>query len=247
MAIVHVPYHQDERQPDSSIPVRWDAPTYSVTPQLPHADIWTRLTTIYRGVADEVEADAKRGATPIVLSGDCLVSMGVLTGLQRAGIDPAIVWFDAHGDVHTIESSASGYPGGMSLRFLLGANYDVVGSKLGFRPLAESRAVLVDARDLDPAEAGYLAQAQVRHCPVDAVELPDGPLILHIDVDVMDSGDVPRLAFPVAGGPAKTAVLQAVREIRGSGRVVATDIACTWQPDDSLEQERWDLLTELVG
>lgn len=62
----------------------------------------------------------------MVLSGDCLVSMGVLTGLQSAGIDPAVVWFDAHGDVHTLESSSSGYLGGMSLRFLLGANYERV-------------------------------------------------------------------------------------------------------------------------
>jgi arginase len=246
MAIVYVPYHQDERQPDSSIPVRWDDPVYPVTPDLPQGDIWTRLTTIYAGVAEHVDADARRGAAPVVLSGDCLVSMGVLTGLQRAGTDPAIVWFDAHGDVHTIESSTSGYPGGMALRFLLGANYDVVGSKLGYRPLTEERAVLVDARDLDPAEIEYLAQAKVRHCPVNEVVLPDGPLILHVDVDVMDPGEVPGLAIPAPDGPSKQAVLQALREIRASGQIVATDIACTWKPDDGLEQARRDLLDELI-
>lgn len=247
MAIVYVPYHQDERQPDSSIPVRGDVPSHSVTPRLPEGDLWQQLATIYEGVAEEVRTDADRGSTPIVLSGDCLVALGVLTGLQRAGIDPAIVWFDAHGDVHTMESSASGYAGGMALRFALGANYELLGEKLGFRPLAEDRAVLVDARDLDPAEAEFLTRSEVRHCPVDKVELPAGPLILHIDADVIDESEVPRLRYPVAGGPSKEAVLSAIREIRGTGQVVATHIALPWEPADELEDVRAQLIDDLIS
>ncbi|RSM83131.1 arginase family protein [Kibdelosporangium aridum] len=247
MGIVYVPYHHDERQPDSSIPVRSEAQIHPVTPALPEGDLVHRLTALFADVADEVEADVKRGSTPVVLSGDCLVSMGVLTGLQRAGIDPAVVWFDAHGDVHTVESSSSGYLGGMSLRFLLGANYDLFGEKLGFRPLPENRAVLVDARDLDPAEAEYLRASQVKRCPVDHVELPDGPLIVHVDADVIDAGEVPRLRFPVGNGPSKKAVLEALRAVKATGRVVAMDIACPWDPADELESTRAELVGELVG
>jgi arginase len=242
-----VPFHQDEHVAESSIPVRSGTPCYPVVPLLPEGDLWERLAYLYQEVAIEVEEEAKRGSAPTVLSGDCLVSLGVFTGLQRAGIDPAIVWFDAHGDVHTMESSASGYPGGMALRFLMGANYDLLGEKLGFRPLAEDRAVLVDARDVDPAEAEYLRTSEVKHCSVDTIELPDGPLILHIDADVIDSSEVRRLRYPVANGPSKAAVLTALREVRASGRVVATDIACPWEDDDSLLDTRHALIQELTS
>jgi arginase len=247
MAIIQVPFHQDEHVAESSIPVRFDTPCYPVTPLLPEGDLWERLAYLYQEVAIEVEEEAKRGTAPIVLSGDCLVSMGVLTGLQRAGIDPAVVWFDAHGDLHTMESSTSGYPGGMALQFLMGCNYDLLGEKLGFRPLAENRAVLVDARDLDPAEADYLRTSEVRLCAVDNVELPDGPLILHIDADVIDASEVPRLRYPVGNGPSKEAVLHSLREVRGSGRVVATDIACPWEDDDSLLDARHALIQDLIS
>jgi arginase family enzyme len=69
-------------------------------------------------VAVEVD-NAPAGAPPVVLSGDCTAAVAVAAGLQRRGVDPAVVWFDAHGDLHTPESSASGYPGGMALRNLL--------------------------------------------------------------------------------------------------------------------------------
>ena len=162
MAIIQVPFHQDEHVAESSIPVQSGTPCYPVTPLLPEGDLWERLAYLYQEVAVEVEEEAKRGTAPIVLSGDCMVSMGGLTGLQRAGIDPAIVWFDAHGDVHTMESSTSGYPGGMSLQFLMGSDYGLLGEKLGFRPVTDDRVTLVDARDLDPAEADYLRTSEIR-------------------------------------------------------------------------------------
>ncbi|MFC5099579.1 arginase family protein [Kibdelosporangium philippinense] len=184
----------------------------------------------------------------MVLSGDCLASVGVLTGMQRAGIDPAIVWFDAHGDLHTMESSTSGYLGGMSLRFLLGANYELFGEKLKFRPLAENRVTLVDARDLDPAEANYLKTSQIKHCTLDTIELPDGPLIVHVDADVIDPTEIPKLRFPVPAGPARTAVLEAMGEVRVRSRhVVAVSIACTWEPAPELEAARFQLVESLIG
>ena len=52
----------------------------------------------------------------VVASGDCLTALGTVAGLQAAGADPAVVWFDAHGDVQTPETTSSGYLAGMSLR-----------------------------------------------------------------------------------------------------------------------------------
>ena len=213
-----VPFHHDER---IDLPVPADV---TVEPELPGGDIWARLTALHRSLADAFTP----GDT--VVSGDCLVSAGVLAGVQRAGIDPVIVWFDAHGDVHTLDTSTSGYLGGLALRLLLGAHRGLFGDRVGFTPLAEERAVLVDARDLDPAEVDYLATSGIRRAAVhDLGDLPDAPLILHVDLDVIDGSEVPGLMFPVPGGPSRNDVRDAVHRIRATRDVVAFDLACTWR------------------
>lgn len=238
--IIVVPFHQDEQLPLESIPVP-GAGHRIVLPDLPEADIWGRLVALYREVADAV---AGVEGMPVVVSGDCTVAVGTLTGLQRSGVRPSIVWFDAHGDVHTVESSASGYIGGMSLRLALGAHADRMAGPLGLELVAEDRVVLVDARDLDPGEREYLSTARVRHCPVGDIRLPEGPLLVHVDVDVIDPEEVPGLRYPVAGGRSRDAVLEAIRGIAGTGRVAGVDIACPWYAGEY--PRRAELLAALV-
>ncbi|MFL6121449.1 arginase family protein, partial [Actinophytocola sp.] len=149
-----------------------------------------------------------------------------------------------HGDVHTLETSTSGYLGGLSLRLAVGAHADRVAGPLGLRPLPEDRVTLVDARDLDPAEADYLSTAAIHRRPVTDVEVPDGPVVLHIDLDVIDAAELPGLLFPVPDGPSTDAVVEAVRRILDSGRVVALSIACPWHPAD--DPRRAELLTALT-
>lgn len=246
MTILLVPYHQDERLPDDTIPLP-AADTVDVA--LPEGDVWTRMVALYEAVATRVADD--RDGLPIVVSGDCLVANATITGVQRAGIDPAIVWFDGHGDVHTLHSSTSGYLGGIALRLALGAHPDLLAGPLGQHPLAEERALLVDARDLDPAEIEYLATSRLRRLPVDEVQasrLPDGPLILHIDLDVIDGDELPGLMIPAPHGPSRRAVLDAARRVLDTGRVVALDLACTWNPART-ERDiaiRTELLAELL-
>jgi arginase len=149
------------------------------------------------------------------------------------GVDVGVVWLDAHGDVHTVESSTSGYPGGMPLRILSGhrpARYPV---PVGLTVVDEDRLVLVDARDLDPAEHDYLTSSQVRQVGVtelNADGLPAGPLVLHIDLDVVDSAEIAALRYPVTPGPSSSEVLAAARRVMATGRVVALDLAATWDP-----------------
>jgi arginase len=212
-----VPYHLDEHLPDLGAPT-----------DLPDGDLWSRLAALYNDVAARVEAASQ---PVVVLSGDCTVSVGIAAGLQRAGLDPAVVWIDAHGDVQTLETTASGYIGGMALRFLLGYRSDLVAERLGLRPPAEDRVLLVDARDLDAPEAAYLASARVQRSTVEALSaetLPPGPLLVNLDLDVIDPDELPGLRYPAPGGPSASVVLGAAQTILASGRVAALNIACTW-------------------
>ena len=104
---------------------------------------------------------------------------------------------------------------------------------LGLEPVPEHRITLVDARDLDPPEAEYLAGARITRCEVADVDeplLPDGPIYLHVDFDVIDCGELPGLLFPVPGGPSRKKVAKAIRRVLDTGRVVAVGGACTWLP-----------------
>lgn len=141
--------------------------------------------------------------------------------------------------MHTPETSTSGYLGGMALRFVLDG-------ELGTAPVRERDATLVDARDLDPAEVEYLAGAEIRRCGVTEVPLPDSPVVLHVDVDVIDASEVPGLLFPVPGGPSVKTVADAVRRIVATGQVVALHVACPWKPGVGSET-RTRLLAEFAG
>lgn len=244
--MILVPYHQDQPLAPDQIPA---PPSCDVVTLPPTAgDQWQRLTALHSAVADAVAA---ANLPAVVLSGDCLVALGVVAGLQRAGHDPAIIWFDAHGDLHTLESSTSGYLGGMALRFVLGAHASLVAGPLGLRPIPEPRTLLVDARDLDPAESTYLSTSAIRHTTIPNLTvdtLPDGPLVLHIDCDIIDPAELPGLLFPAPNGPSTSAVVEAARQIIATGRVAALDIACPWHPATAINetQARANLLTALT-
>jgi arginase len=230
MTIVRVPYHLDEYLPDLDLPLRPDA---EITADLPRGDVWERLTALYSVVAGVVADTARRSACPVVVSGDCTTSLGTVAGLQRAGIDAGIVWLDAHGDVQTLETTASGYLGGLPLRLLTGYRPKLIAAALQLHPVTEHRIMLVGARDLDPPEVAYLADAHIRRAEVaglDAARLPDGPLYVHADLDVIDPGDVPGLRYPAPGGPGCAEVARALQVLLGTGRVAALGIACTWHP-----------------
>ncbi|MCY1139277.1 arginase family protein [Actinoplanes sp. Pm04-4] len=241
MTTILVPYHGNERFPDDTIPVR---PDVTVDPEL-EGDDWEQLARLNNATA---EAVAAAGDRPLVFSGDCLIAGGVVAGLQRAGVDPAIVWFDGHGDVHTLETTTSGYLGGLSLRLVNGAHPELYADRIGLRPIAPERAVLADARDLDPAEAAYLLTSATRRLTVPEVDpdtVPPGPLLVHVDADVLDADELPGLRFPVPGGPSTGDLLAACERLLATGRVAALHVACTWHsPASALHAE---LLRALAG
>jgi arginase len=231
MTTILVPYHIDDPVPDLDVPLPADV---TITTELAQSsDRWQWLGTLYTQVAAAVASTVDAGAVPIVLSGDCVTALGTVAGLQRAGVEPTIIWFDGHGDVQTLETTHTGYLGGLPLRILVGYRPELIADQLGLRAVPEARTVLVDARDLDPPESDYLATAAIRRVPVPDVstmELPDGPLYLHLDLDVVNPAELPELLFPADGGPDLDAVFGAVRHLWQTGRVVAVGVACTWRP-----------------
>jgi arginase len=230
VSVIGVPYHLDEQLPGLDLTPR---PEQTVTADLPPGDAWDRLAALYSAVGQAVAGTARGGGRPVVVSGDCTTSLGTVAGLQHAGADPGIVWFDAHGDVQTLETTSSGYLGGLPLRLLAGYRPVLIADRLGLRAVPEEQILLVGARDLDPPEVDYLAAARIRRSEVTGLgtaPLPDGPLYVHLDLDVISPAELPGLRYPAPGGPSAAQVTSALRLLLDTGRVAAVGVACTWYP-----------------
>ena len=243
--VIAVPYHLDEHLPGLEFVL---PPDQVITADLPGGGIWERLAAVESVVAGAVSAAAADGGFPVVVCGDCSTALGVMAGLQAAGQAPGIVWFDAHGDVQTPETTASGYPAGMPLRLLTGYRPELIAGRLGLRPVPEEHIVLAGARDLDPPEVSYLAASEIQQRDVAGVAaaaagLPDIPLYVHVDFDVLDPGEVPGVRFPAPGGPAASQLAGALRSLLDTGRVAAITLACTWYPGSAAAAR----LSPLIG
>jgi arginase len=244
---IGVPYFLTRYQPGVDLVVPLDV---VVRAELVVEAGWSPILPLYESVAAAVSDVIAGGGRPIVMSGDCTVALGTVAGLQRAGHDPGIVWFDAHGDVQTMETTTSGFLGGMPLRILVGYRPELVAAPLGLRATAEERVVLVDARDLDPPEQDYLCQATMRHLPLEDLSphaLPKGPLYVHLDLDIVDPTELPHVRYPAPGGPSLAAVVESVGMLVRTGQVVGIGIACTWAPGTVLSDHVGTLLRSVLS
>ncbi|MBO0816666.1 MAG: arginase family protein [Actinobacteria bacterium] len=245
--LIASPWHLDEHIPDFPVPVGTVA---TIGPPLPDGAVAGRVNVLHRAVAEAVE----RAARPLLLSGDCPAGLAVAAGLQRRHPEIAVVWLDAHGDFNTPDITISGYLGGMPVAMLTGRAPELFADPLGLRPVPERNIVLADARDLDPAERDALATSQVRRIPatVDAFlaglsELRDLPVYLHVDVDIMDSTEVPGLRFPAGPGPALGDVENCLTAVTATANVVAASVACAWLPGEVGRPPAREVIARLAG
>jgi arginase len=190
------------------------------------------LAPIHRELADQVADVAREGGQPFCVVGDCCQVIPVMAGLEREGIRPALVWLDSHGDFNTWETTPSGFLGGMPLAMLTGRGDQRLMQAVGLGPIADQRVVLSDGRDLDPGERILVENSGIRYVPslgaFGAAALPEGPLYVHFDADIIDAGDAPAFLYPVKGGPSAEKMRAALDALLKTGRVVSFSVCASW-------------------
>jgi arginase len=166
----------------------------------------------------------------ITIGGDCGVELASVAHVADQG-DVALVWFDAHGDLNSPESSTSSIFNGMVLRTLLG---DGAPGLVPARPLDASKVVLVGARELDPPEDAFLATSGIPL--LDAGQVTAEQLVaaltktgarrvyLHIDLDVLDPAEFEGLDSPVPFGLTAATLVELIRAVRAEFELAGAGI-----------------------
>jgi arginase len=183
---------------------------------------------------------------PIVIGGDCGVEFAAIRhAVQRAVGPVALVWFDAHADLNSPESSPSGAFHGMVLRTLLGGGP----SQFTESPILDpGLVVLAGARALDDAEADFAEENGMQLISPDRFDTPDAVIMalrdtgatevyLHVDLDVLDPSEIDGVDFPEPFGVTTAHLTAAIRAVRDEFTLVGagiTEFAPT-TPDAAVE------------
>ena len=178
----------------------------------------------------------------ITIGGDCSVELGAIP--RVADRDAAVVWFDAHPDLNTPESSGSHAFHGMILRTLLGEGPAAL---VPAEPVDPARLVLAGVRSFDPAEDAFVAERGIR--AVSASELTPASVVaaveatgastvyLHIDLDVLDPADISGLGYPEPFGVRATVLVETVRALLARFPLAGAGITefAPASPEDAVE------------
>jgi arginase len=208
-------------------------------------------------VADRVQEVLGRGLAPLVVGGDCTITLGVVAGFARHDGDLGLLYFDGDADLSTPATSRSGVLDSMGVAHLLGEGAPAL-ARLGPRyPLLGADRLLLfgfdDPDDLGDAQQALLARHAPAAWPASRVrEVPGGPraaaaaalaelearagtVVVHFDVDAVDSGDLPLANFPHHGqGLALAEALACLEVFLASpklGGLVVTEVNPDHDPD----------------
>jgi arginase len=225
----------------------------------PFTDELKAVLDVDEAVAVAVDEAIFGDSLPLVVAGNCNVTLGVQAGLQRSGdADAALVWLDAHGDFNTPATTETGYLDGMPLAMLCGRAYrDAVEQALELEPIAEQAIVHAGGREFDREELDSLLSSAL--VLVDGAELRDRgpagslttaldalaverrdvaglepgqapPAHLHVDLDVLDPDAAPGVTFPSPRGLSAAQLLEAIDLVRERFALVAVTVT-SFTPD----------------
>ena len=202
------------------------------------------ILEVCEALRDRVDEALGEGAVPVVLGGDHSVAMGTIAGVarhhRRRKEKIGLVWFDAHADANTAETSPSGNIHGMPLAVILGLGAPSLVNLAGFSPMVDaSRAALIGIRDVDPAErknvraSGIgaftmrdLDERGMRSVMEEAIKRASvGTAGIHVsfDLDAMDPEEAPGVGTPAPGGISYREAHLAMEMLADTGKVISAE------------------------
>ncbi|KAF9630979.1 putative arginase protein [Lasiodiplodia theobromae] len=247
---------------DLGLSVHWDGQLHDYASLIPDNDPDVRgmhrpraVSAATRALSAQVHAHVVAGRIALTLGGDHSIGIGTVSGVARAvsegafgaGKELGVVWVDAHGDINTPATSASGNVHGMPLAFLLGLvektggsdDEDVFGWMGQEHRVSPRKLVYVGLRDLDEAEKRAIQENGIKAYTMRDVERygiggvmemvlawlgHDTPIHLSFDIDSLDPSFAPSTGFPVWEGLTLREGNFIAETIAATGNLVGLDL-----------------------
>jgi arginase len=213
------------------------------------------VTKVAAGVADAVADIAASGRLPLLLGGDCTITIGAVAGFRRHDPDVGLVYVDGDADLGVPGDGGSGILDSMGISHLLGRGAPELTGLGGQVPLlAPARLAILgsDPREASDSDRAFLAgqgvsfqeapafiadPARAAERALAAVTRGAGRFLVHFDVDIVDSGDLPLGNFPHYGTGVRlehvVAGLRVLRAHPSFGGLVLTEVNPTHDPGGS--------------
>jgi arginase len=168
-------------------------------------------------LAKTVDDVITRNRFPLVFGGDHSIAIGSLAGISKHYDNLGVIWYDAHGDLNTLETSPSGNIHGMPLAVSLGLGEPSLINIYGYKPkIKPENIIIIGARSLDEGEKKLIKEIGIRVYTMHEIDRlgmtrvmeesisylknsTDG-VHLSLDLDGLDPHDAPGVGTPVLGG-----------------------------------------------
>lgn len=194
---------------------------------------------------DTVVKVLDRGHIPVALGGDHSIAIGTIAGVSRhyrdRGDRIGLIWFDAHGDANTAETSPSGNIHGMPLAIALGLGEPSLVQLGGATPMVEgSRAAVIGLRDVDDQERANLRRLGIGTFTMRDIDergmsavmeeairrVTAGTAGVHVsfDLDGMDPDFAPGVGTPAPGGLSYREAHLAMEMLADTGKVLSAEL-----------------------
>lgn len=194
---------------------------------------------------DRVAMVLREGGLPVVLGGDHSVAMGTIAGTavfhRERGQKIGLLWFDAHDDMNTPETSLTGNLHGMPLAAALGmGEASLVGlagpspmvegscaAALGLRVIGTSQRENIRRSGIGLSTRKHFDEMGVRAVMENAIgRACNGTAGFHvsIDLDVLDPELAPGVGSPSVGGLSLTQARLAMEMLAATGRLLSVEL-----------------------
>ncbi|MBP1969996.1 arginase [Virgibacillus natechei] len=168
-------------------------------------------------LASIVDQEIKKNRFPVIFGGDHSISIGSLAGIGRHYENLGVIWYDAHGDLNSSETSPSGNIHGMPLAVSLGIGHEKLTNLAGYAPkIKPENIVIIGARSLDPGEKELIREKGIKVYSMHEIDRLGMPNVmkesidylkgrtdgvhLSLDLDGLDPSEAPGVGTPVIGG-----------------------------------------------
>lgn len=168
-------------------------------------------------LAQKVDEIVGNNHFPLILGGDHSISIGSIAGIAKHYKNLGVIWYDAHGDLNTVETSPSGNIHGMPLAANLGLGHPLLTNIAGYQPKVKfENVVLIGIRSLDEGEKILIKEKGIKVYTMHEIDRlgmktvmeeaihylkdkTDG-VHLSLDLDALDPLYTPGVGTPVMGG-----------------------------------------------